>query len=46
MTTQDKILAAKAEFDRIMRKGILTTSEMDRLGLLGRRLYRLRKSVH
>lgn len=46
MTTSEKIDAAKAEFDALFRDG-KWSSEIDaRMGLLGRRLYRLRRQFH
>jgi hypothetical protein len=42
MTTQANITAAKAEFDALYIKPFATSADMDRMGLLGRRLYRLR----
>ena len=42
MITAEKIAAAKTEFDALYRSGVWSSAIDARMGLLGRKLYRLR----
>jgi hypothetical protein len=42
MNLQDKITAAKAEFDGLYAKTFPTSADFDRMAALGSKLYRLR----